>query len=155
MDVSLINPIMNSFTENLPQIGFQSVERKNLTIVNNSLINPGVVVNIALIGQMKGVILIGMSIDAAKDFASKMMMGMPVPEFDEMAQSAVSEMSNMVCAGACTRFYNMDIKGLDISPPTLIIGAGGNIKLPVPSVIDIQFFVDNIPVSLYVGILKN
>jgi chemotaxis protein CheX len=155
MDVNLINPILDSFSETLPQIGFQSVERKNLSIVNNVLKNTGVIVNIALIGQIKGVILIGMSIDSAKNFASKMMMGMEVLEFDDMAQSAVSEMSNMVCAGACTRFYSMNIKGLDISPPTLIVGTGVDIKLPVPSVIDIQFMADDIPVNLYVGLIAS
>lgn len=155
MDVKLINPIMNAFSEVLPQIGFDSVERKSVSVVSNSLINPGVVVNIAMIGQIKGVILIGMSIDAAKDFVSKMMMGMQIVEFDDIAQSAVSEVSNMVSAGACTRFCDIGVNGLDISPPTLIMGQGGTVKFPVPVVIDISFLADNIPVNLYVGLIES
>lgn len=73
-----------------------------------------------------------MSFEDAKRFASKMMMGMEVSELDSLAQSAISEMANMVCANACTQFSKADIGGLDISPPTLMMGTGGMATLPVP-----------------------
>jgi len=152
MDVNLINPFIESFTETLPQIGFQSVIRTNLAVVNNILRFSGVLVNISLIGQYKGASLIGMDITSAKSFASKMMMGMPVAEFDELAQSAVSEMGNMVCAGACSRFSTIGIKGLDISPPTLLMVTDGVAKLPVPQAIAISYVADDIPINMYVGI---
>ncbi len=81
--------------------------------------------NVAVVGSIKGVLLIGMSFEGAKKFASKMMMGMEVRELDSLAQSAISEMANMVCANACTQFSKADIGGLDISPPTLMMGTGG------------------------------
>lgn len=152
MDVNLINPILEAFTETLPQIGFQSVERKNLSLSGNSIKNSGILINIALVGQFKGVIMIGMDLSSAKQCASKMMMGMEVPEFDEMAQSAVSEMANMVCASACTRYSNKGITGLDISPPTLLIGSS-EARQPVPETITVNFAVDDIPVNLHVGVM--
>lgn len=153
MDINIINPLIASFTEILPQIGFQSVERRSISLVGSTLDYDGVLVNISLVGVLKGAILIGMSLDSAKDFASKMMMGMTVTEFDSLAQSAISEMGNMVCANACTQFSQAGISGLDISPPLLLIGRNGQATLPVPQTIAIDFLVDNINVNVYIGLL--
>ena len=154
MDINIINPLLVSFTDILPQIGFQSVEKKNISLVKSTLDYDGILVNISLVGVLKGAILIGMTLDSAKNFASKMMMGMPVPEFDAMAQSAISEMGNMVCANACTQFSKIGISGLDISPPLLLIGSNGQASLPVPQTIAIDFLVDDIDVKVYVGLTQ-
>ncbi|WP_088185957.1 chemotaxis protein CheX [Desulfosporosinus sp. FKA] len=154
MDINLINPLILSFIDILPQIGFQSVERKALSLVESTLDYDGVLVNISLVGVLKGAILIGMSLDSAKEFASKMMMGMPVTDFDSLAQSAISEMGNMVCANACTQFSKVGIDGLDISPPVLLIGHNGQATLPVPQTIAVQFLVDGIEINVYVGLIE-
>jgi chemotaxis protein CheX len=151
MDVTLINPFLTAFTEILPQIGFQQVEKKKVSLVGSTFSYDGILLNIAMIGSIKGVILIGMSSAEAKNFASKMMMGMPVNEFDKIAQSAISEMGNMVCANACTQFSKLKIGGLDISPPTLMMGQG-EATLPVPQAIVIDFNCDDIAIKVYVGL---
>ena len=153
MDVNLINPILVAFADVLPQIGFQKIEKKNISLVGSTFKYDGVLINLAVVGSLKGVILIGMNIDHAKRFASKMMMGMEVTDFDALAQSAVSEMGNMVCANACTQFSKIGIEGMDISPPTLMIGQGGQATLPVAQTIVINFLVDNIEVKIYVGLV--
>lgn len=154
MDVNIINPILESFAGILPQIGFQAVERKGIALEGSNLHYQGILINIGVLGPLKGAILIGMSLDAAKQFASKMMMGMEVAELDSLAQSAISEMGNMVCANACTNFTKAGIHGLDISPPTLLIGDAGQVRLPVPQVIVVKFAVDGIDVNVYAGLLK-
>ncbi|SPF38841.1 Putative inhibitor of MCP methylation, CheC (fragment) [Candidatus Desulfosporosinus infrequens] len=73
-----------------------------------------------------------------------MMMGMPMAEFDPIAQSVISEMGNMVCANACTQFSKVGIIGLDISPPLLLMGRNGQATLPVPQTIAVHFSVDSI-----------
>jgi len=151
MDVTLINPFLTAFTEILPQIGFQQVEKKKVSLVGSTFSYDGILLNIAMIGSIKGVILIGMSSAEAKNFASKMMMGMPVNAFDKIAQSAISEMGNMVCANACTQFSKLKIGGLDISPPTLMMGQG-EATLPVPQAIVIDFNCDDIAIKVYVGL---
>lgn len=153
MDVNIINPILGAFAEILPQIGFQNVVRKQVSLVEGNLDNTGVFINIALLGQLKGIILIGMDLSSAKEFASKMMMGMEVTSFDALAQSALSEMGNMVCANACTKFADAGISGLDISPPTLMISEGGKVMLPVAKAIAVNFQVDEIAVDIYVGLV--
>lgn len=154
MDVNLINPILVAFADILPQIGFQKIEKKNISLLGSTFNYDGVLINLAVVGSIKGVILIGMDLDAAKRFASKMMMGMEVPVFDDLAQSAVSEMGNMVCANACTQFSKMGLEGLDISPPTIMISEGGRATLPVPQTIAIHFLVDEIDIKVYVGLVS-
>lgn len=152
MDVNTINPILDAFATILPQIGFQSIEKKGVALEGAVLPNPGLMINIGVLGPLKGAILIGMTIDGAKRFASKMMMGMEVAELDELAQSAISEMGNMVCANACTNFSAAGVIGLDISPPTLLVGVDGRVRLSVLKVVVVQFLADDIPVSVYVGL---
>lgn len=152
MDVNSVNPILASFANILPQIGFQKVEKKGLSLAGSALTNKGILINISMVGPFKGAILIGMEIDAAKQFASRMMMGMDVVDFDSLAQSALSEMANMVCANACTNFAQAGIVGLDISPPTLLIGQGGSVMLAAPKVIVVNFLIDGIPVDMYIGL---
>jgi len=154
MDINLINPLIVSFIEIIPQLGFQSVERRGISLIGSTLDYDGVLVHVSLVGVLKGTILIGMSLDSAKHIASKMMMGMTVAEFDSMAQSALSEMGNMICAHACTLLSKVGITGLDISPPLLLMGRDGQATLPVPQTIAVHFSVDNIEVNLYVALLR-
>jgi len=66
MDIKLINPLILSFTEVLPQIGFQAVERQSLSLEKSTLEYDGVLVNISLVGSLKGAILIGMSLEVSR-----------------------------------------------------------------------------------------
>ena len=152
MDVKHINPVLDAFTTVLSQLGFQKVERLGLSKTKSLIINKGVISNIGVIGKLKGSIVIGMDTDSAKKFASIMMMGMEVSEFDELATSAIAEMSNMVCANACTNFTEIGIDGLNISPPSIIVGKGATIKLAAPILLVVKYNVDNLDVDLSIGL---
>ena len=152
MDVNKINPILEAVAGTLPLIGFQSVERKAVVLGGPVISWKGVIINIGMLGSVKGSVAIGMENEAACRFASTMMMGMEVKELDELSQSAISEMTNMVCANACTLFIRDGMEGVDISPPVLFVGEGGKITLPVPKVISVAFMVDDIPVNVHVGL---
>ena len=154
MDVTMINPILEAFVSIVPQLGFQKVEKKGISLKGSILTYQGVLINIGVVGPLKGAVLIGMDLDSAKQFASKMMMGMEVPELDSLAQSAISEMGNMVCANACTNFAKAGIDGLDISPPTLLIGNDGQVRLAVSEVLVVNLTVDGILVNVYCGLYK-
>jgi chemotaxis protein CheX len=152
VDVKTINPVLEALAGTLPQLGFQKVEKQGVQLTAPVLACRGVMINIGVLGSLRGSILIGMDVESAKRFASVMMMGMAVTELDELAQSAISEMGNMVCANACTRFSEAGIEGLDISPPVLLVGEGGRVTLAVPKVIAVNFAVDGISVDVYVGL---
>ncbi len=121
MDVNHINSILQSFSNVMPQLGMANVEKKGITLKGKLIESPGVIVIIGLAGDLKGNIIYGVSIEDAKKIASIMMMGMPVENFDELSQSAISELINMLTANVATNFSNQNIF-IDISTPTLVQG---------------------------------
>lgn len=121
MDVNHINPIIEAFMTVLPQLGINDIVRKGVCVKGKAIESPGVVIIVGLVGDIKGNIIYGMSIDDAKKIASIMMMGMPVNDFDELAQSAISELSNMLTANVAINYSEQDIN-VNISTPTLIHG---------------------------------
>ena len=105
----------------MPQIGFPTPKRLKVYLQNKTLDSLGVMVMIGFTKQLRGNVVYNMSEDTAKFIASTMMMGMPIAEFDEMAQSAISEMANMLAANSATNLGSLDLN-VDISPPSLTIG---------------------------------
>lgn len=76
---------------------------------------------VGITGQLKGQVILSMSDETACDIASHMMMGMPVPELNDMAASAISELSNMILGNTATIFSTQD-KIIDITPPSICRG---------------------------------
>jgi chemotaxis protein CheX len=121
MDVNYINPILNSFASVMPQLGLANVAKKGMSLKGRFIESPGVMIIVGIIGDIKGNIIYGLSLNDAKKIASTMMMGMPVDKFDELAQSAISELTNMLTATVATNFSNDNIN-INISTPTLVHG---------------------------------
>jgi len=76
---------------------------------------------IGITGVLRGQVILTMETKTACNIASQMMMGMPVPELNDMAKSAVSELSNMILGNTATIFSTKNI-ALDITPPTITLG---------------------------------
>ncbi len=121
MDVNYINPILSSFANVMPQLGLAKVEKKGISLKGKFIESPGVVIIVGIVGDIRGNVIYGLSVEDAKKIASTMMMGMPVVEFDELAQSAISELTNMLTANVATNFSNDNIN-INISTPTLVHG---------------------------------
>lgn len=121
MDAKKINAILGAFSNVMPKLGLNNISRKDLKLVGKNINSKGVVVIIGFIGDVKGNLIYNLSIDNAKKIASIMMMGMAVGDFNEIAQSAISELTNMITANAATNFANENVN-VDISTPTLIVG---------------------------------
>ena len=120
MDAKLVNPFIDAFMTVLPQIGFQEPTRAAMNVKDKMTQSLGVTIIVGFTKQIRGNVVYNMSEDTAKYIASTMMMGMPVESFDEMAQSAVSEMSNMLTANAATNLAAMGLE-VDISTPSLSV----------------------------------
>lgn len=80
-----------------------------------------VIIMIGVIGKIKGQVWFELSNETARNIASIMMGGVPIPELDEISKSAVSEMGNMIMGNTSTLFANQSIK-IDITPPSLLTG---------------------------------
>ena len=111
MDAKLVNPFVDAFVAVMPQMGFPEPKRVKMNVKTKNAVSLGVAVIVGFTKQLRGNIVYNMSEDTAKYIASTMMMGMPVETFDEMAQSAISEMSNMLTANAATNLTGL---GLDV-----------------------------------------
>lgn len=79
-------------------------------------------IQVGVVGEMKGQVVLAMDDANAKDIASRMMFGMPVTELDEMSSSALNELSNMIMGNTATIFSTLGIL-IDITPPLAVYGA--------------------------------
>ncbi len=122
MKVEYINPFIKSAFEILQQVASLNPKKGKLVMKNKPVASYGVSVLVGVVGEVKGQVAYSLSEETAMKLASRMMMGMPVEEFDEMAKSAISELANMITGNAST---SLSAGGLDvdIAPPTLVTGS--------------------------------
>ena len=77
-------------------------------------------IKLGLLGNLTGEVVLNINHDTALGIVSKMVM-MPVDSIDELGQSAISELGNMIAGNAATVFANSSII-IDITPPSYIEG---------------------------------
>ena len=154
MDAKLVNPFVDAFTTVLPQMGFPQPQRTNVSVRDGHAIGLGVSVIVGFTKQLRGNVGYNMTEDTAKYIASTMMMGMPVPEFDAMAQSAISEMSNMLTANAATNLAGMGLE-VDISTPSLSIGQGFQVKISDGKYLTVEMDIGGHAVEIDIAVEQN
>ena len=128
MDAKLINPFVDAFTTVMPMLGFLEPTRTKLYAAKSRVKSLGVSMLVGFTKQIRGNVVYNMSEETAKFIASQMMMGMPVDELNDMAQSALSELSNMLTANAATNLAALGME-VDISTPSLTVGKDFQIKI--------------------------
>ncbi|MBP8629927.1 MAG: chemotaxis protein CheX [Negativicutes bacterium] len=151
MDAKLINPFIDAFHTIMPQIGFTEVKRGNISLKDKTATSKGVTVLVGLTKELGGNVAYNMSEETAKFVASTMMMGMPVESMDDMAQSAISELANMLTANSATNLSQMGIE-VDISTPILTIGDGFTLKISNDKYICIEMLINSQTVEINVSI---
>lgn len=142
MDVKYAAPFLAAFQNVLPQIGFQIINQGEVIVKGKNLRTDGILIIVGLVGDLKGNVVYSMNMDDAKKIASKMMMGMPVDEFGEMAQSALSELANMLTANASTEFSKENVS-MSISTPTLMYGKDITTKLSTENILCAEVGLDD------------
>lgn len=128
MDVKLINPFIDSLVQVMPQLGFGVPKRVKMGVASQTCTSLGVSIIVGFTKGLRGNVVYNIGDDAAMYIASKMMMGMPVPELNDMAQSALAEASNMLTANAATNLAAMGMN-VDISTPSVTVGRNFKIKI--------------------------
>lgn len=133
MNVEYINPFIMASTKIITEATGLSPKLGKVYIKDTPYKGGNVLVLIGLTGKISGSAVITFSREIACKIASSMMMGIPVPELDEIAKSAIGELCNMILGNTATLFSKHGIS-IDITPPTIM--TGDNIKLsPHKSVI--------------------
>lgn len=120
MNVNIINSFLEAVKNVLSQFGISDI--KVLGIKKEKKYTDTEIVSIiGLVGDVRGNVSYSMTEDTAKNVVSTMMMGMPVEVIDEMAISAVGELTNMFTGTASTLLAQKGFK-IDITPPSTVIG---------------------------------
>ena len=150
MDVKYINPFIQAFTAVMPELGFGDVQMGTLMSKGKEITGSGVFVILGIVGAIRGNAVYAIDIESAKQIASVMMMGAPVDEFDDMASSAISELTNMLTANAATAFADSGIL-IDISTPTMLKGENISINMSSDQVLCVQLIADDIPIEINIS----
>lgn len=122
MSVNFLNPFLNAAKSVLTsEIGAQ-VNRGAVTLETTSLTPQDVTVLLSIVGDIRGVVLYSMDIGMALAMVSQML-GAKQEEFDDLAQSGIAEMGNVI-TGMVTTYLAEAGYHCSISVPTLMIGSG-------------------------------
>lgn len=126
MSVDFLNPFLRAAKSVLSSEIGANVNRGAVTLENAAYTPQDVTVLLSVIGDIHGVVLYSMDIGMALAMISKML-GEEQVEFDELAQSGVAEMGNVI-TGIVTTYLAEAGYHCSISVPTLIIGKGTSLS---------------------------
>ena len=126
MNVKFLNPFVDAAAEVLKAEAKVSISKGTLTLQKSALTTDEVTVLINLIGQVQGVVLFGLSENLGMKLVSKMM-GQEFNQFDNLAQSGVAELGNVISGRATVLLSDAGYQST-ISPPTMITGKGVQIS---------------------------
>lgn len=153
LDVKHINPFLQASLSI-----FDSMLQLKLTVGKPQLSSLSFdgetfILQVGITGEMKGQVLLAMSVSSAMGIASKMMCGMEISQLDEMSRSALGELSNMIMGNTATLFSTQGVL-IDITPPLSMLGnrlmLQANVQaLKVPLILDGNEFL-----SIYICVTK-
>lgn len=121
MNAEYINPFIVASQTVIKSISGIDAKLGKIYLKDSPFMGDSVIIIVGLTGKMRGQVTFSMNVPTALNIASKMMMGMPVTELDEMAKSAISELTNMILGNTATLLYNKGI-GIEITPPSFFMG---------------------------------
>lgn len=130
IDVKHINPFLQASMSVLENVAQMKLVVGKPMIHNFVFPNLTYTIQVGITGAMRGQVVLALEEDKAKAIASKMMYGMPVETLDEMACSALNELSNMILGNTATVFSTQGVL-IDITPPMAVLGANVTIKSDV------------------------
>lgn len=121
-NVKFMNPFVEAASEVLQAEVQSNVRRGTLSLQKSAFTADDITVLISLVGQVQGVVLYGMSIQTGLALVSRIT-DQEFTEFDNLAQSGVAEMGNVITGRATIKLSEAGYNA-NISPPTLIQGRG-------------------------------
>lgn len=119
MKAEVINPFLESARNVIEQVIQVSLSTGMLGIKEIELIDNHIWIQVGMTGQLSGNVIFGLAENVALRMVSIMMGGYVITEMDEMGQSAISELGNMISGNASTILYNQGVS-VDISPPQIM-----------------------------------
>ncbi|HHX39258.1 MAG TPA: chemotaxis protein CheX [Armatimonadetes bacterium] len=144
MKIEFIDPFLRAAFEVLEQVLQERPERGQLSMRNATFTSQQVTIVHGVVGMVEGSVLYGMSLVTAEKIASTMI-GSPLMSFDDLANSAISELGDMVTGNAATYLSNAGYQ-CNITPPSVMRGANLRISTITPALV--------VPVNTVAGRLE-
>lgn len=139
MKAEVINPFLESARTVIEQVIQVSPSTGNLGIKDIEWMDNHIWIQVGMTGQLSGNVIFGLAEKVALRMVSIMMGGYVITEMDEMGQSAISELGNMISGNASTILYNQGVS-VDISPPQIMKLDSGSFQrrkaLSIPLLMD-------------------
>ncbi len=120
MRADVLNAFLEAASKVIAQETKAPVKRTGLLMDPSDQVSDEVTVYVALVGQVRGMVLVGMPTATARGIAANMV-GEPQPELTEMGLSALAELGNLIAGGSCIELEKLGLPS-DITPPTIMIG---------------------------------
>ena len=120
INVEYINPLLKASVKVIQDACRMEVTIGKPSIAQAAFTDDELLILMGITGEMKGQAILDFPNPAALKIASAMCM-MDLPQLDELAQSALCELCNMVMGNTAT-LYSLGGISIDITPPTLCMG---------------------------------
>ena len=126
VNVNFLRPFTEASAEVMATEASVNVTRGKLELQNTALTTDEVTVVIHILGDVYGVVLLGMTVQTGLNLVSKIM-GQEFTEWNSLAQSGIAELCNVITGRSCVKLSKAGYQ-TDISPPMLITGRGVTIS---------------------------
>lgn len=137
MKAEHINPFILSVCKVIKDMCMMDLKIGKPAMKESEYSSDASIIKLGLVGALTGTVILNLDHSTALGIISKMMM-MQVNTIDEIGQSAISELGNMIAGNAATVFASNDII-IDITPPDYCLGkeyngqAGPTFSIPFTS----------------------
>lgn len=119
MKAEVINPFLESARLVIEQVIQISPSTGSLGVKEVAPVENHIWIQVGMTGQLSGNVVFGLQEEVALRIVSLMMGGFVLTEMDEMGQSAISELGNMISGNASTILSNQGFV-VDITPPKVV-----------------------------------
>ena len=142
MRAEFINPFLQAATEVLESELGSKPARGSIGLQRSAYTSDDVTAVVAVAGEISGMVMFAMTEETARAMVSRMM-GQEFPEFDQLAQSGIAEIGNVITGRAAILLAEAGFPS-DLAPPMLLVGRNTMI-----STLDVQRLV--IPLETELG----
>jgi chemotaxis protein CheX len=126
MRVQLVNCYVRAAADVIAQETGSPVKRGGVRLERDAFTSEEVTAIVGVNGAMGGSFYLSMSESTALNLVTSMM-GQPMTEFDELAQSGIAELANVVAGAASVGLADLGYT-TNITPPLLLLGANAKIS---------------------------
>jgi chemotaxis protein CheX len=126
MKAEFVNPFVTSAFQVLQTETRSEVSKGAVSLEDSPLVSDEVTVLIGVVGRAQGLVMYGMSEKTAKAIVSAMT-GETVAVFDQMAESAIAELGNVITGLASGELERAGYP-CKIAPPSVVLGKGTSIS---------------------------